>query len=83
LIPQQTAHGKGRGERGGKKRDAGFCQLLHLVQHAQVPINFWDSATKKRGKPHGVHGAGIRWAILDHAPPSLAAGWLQMGQNNF
>jgi hypothetical protein len=34
----------------------------------QVTINFWDSATKKRGKPHGVHGAEIRWAILDHAP---------------
>jgi hypothetical protein len=34
----------------------------------QVTINFWDSTTKKRGKPHGVHGAKIRWAILDHAP---------------
>jgi hypothetical protein len=30
----------------------------------QVTINFWDSATKKRGKPHGVHGAEIRWALL-------------------
>jgi hypothetical protein len=36
----------------------------------QVTIKFWDSATKKRGKPHGVHGAEIRWAILDHAPAS-------------
>jgi hypothetical protein len=34
----------------------------------QVTIRFWDSATKKRGKPHGVHGAEIRWAILDHEP---------------
>jgi hypothetical protein len=34
----------------------------------QVTIHFWDSATKKRGKPHGVHGAEIRWAILDHVP---------------
>jgi hypothetical protein len=32
----------------------------------QVTINFWDSATKKRGKPHGIHGAEIRWAILQH-----------------
>jgi hypothetical protein len=34
----------------------------------QLTINFWHSATKKRGKPHGVHGAKIHWAILDHAP---------------
>ena len=37
----------------------------------QVTINFWDSVSKKRGKPHGVHGAEIRWALLDHAPASV------------
>jgi hypothetical protein len=37
----------------------------------QVIIHFWDSLTKKRGKPHGVHGAEIRWAILDHVPLSV------------
>jgi hypothetical protein len=37
----------------------------------QVTIHFWDSVTKKRGKPHGVHGAEIRWAILDHEPASM------------
>jgi hypothetical protein len=37
----------------------------------QVTIRFWDSATKKRGKPHGVHGAEIRWALLDRAPESV------------
>jgi hypothetical protein len=37
----------------------------------QVTIRFWDSLTKKRGKPHGVHGAEIRWAILDHVPLSV------------
>jgi hypothetical protein len=36
----------------------------------QVTIHFWDSATKKRGKPHGVHGAEIRWALLDSPPVS-------------
>jgi hypothetical protein len=36
----------------------------------QVTIHFWDSGTKKRGKPHGVHGAEIRWALLDHPPVS-------------
>jgi hypothetical protein len=38
----------------------------------QVTIHFWDSATKKRGKPHGVHGAEIRWSIRDRAPASVA-----------
>jgi hypothetical protein len=38
----------------------------------QLTIHFWDSATKKRGKPHGVHGAEIRWAMLD-APPATEA----------
>jgi hypothetical protein len=37
----------------------------------QVTINFWDSATKKRGKPHGVHGAEIKWAVLDHLPANI------------
>jgi hypothetical protein len=37
----------------------------------QVTIRFWDSGTKKRGKPYGVHGAEIRWAILDHVPASV------------
>ena len=37
----------------------------------QVTIHFWDSATKKRGKPHHVHGAEIRWAVLDHPPAHL------------
>ena len=37
----------------------------------QVTIHFWDSATKKRGKPHGIHGAEVRWARLDHTPASI------------
>ncbi|MDR0550915.1 MAG: hypothetical protein LBG72_02725 [Spirochaetaceae bacterium] len=37
----------------------------------QVAIHFWDSVTKKRGKPHGVHGAEIRWALLDNPPRSV------------
>jgi hypothetical protein len=37
----------------------------------QITIHFWDSGTKKRGKPHGVHGAEIRWAMLDRAPVSV------------
>jgi hypothetical protein len=37
----------------------------------QVTIRFWDSLTKKRRKPRGVHGAEIRWAILNHVPLSV------------
>jgi hypothetical protein len=37
----------------------------------QVKINFWDSVTKKRGKAHGIHGAEVRWAALDHTPASI------------
>jgi hypothetical protein len=36
----------------------------------QLTIRFWDSITKKRRKPYRVHGAEIRWAILDHEPES-------------
>jgi hypothetical protein len=38
----------------------------------QVTIHFQDSVTKKRAKPHGVRGAELRWALLDHPPESVA-----------
>ncbi|MDR1222738.1 MAG: hypothetical protein LBL07_07675 [Tannerella sp.] len=34
-------------------------------------ILFWDLGSKSKAKPHGVHGAEIRWAILDHPPVSV------------
>jgi hypothetical protein len=37
----------------------------------QVTIHFWDRGSTSRAKPHGVHGAEIRWAILDHEPASV------------
>ena len=39
----------------------------------QVTIHFWDSVTKKRSKPHNIHGAEIRWAELDNPPASIEA----------
>lgn len=45
----------------------------------QVTIRFWDSATKKRGKPRGVHGAEIRWALLGRAPTSVE----ELSQSDF
>ncbi|MDR0562648.1 MAG: hypothetical protein LBG73_08155 [Spirochaetaceae bacterium] len=37
----------------------------------QVTLHFWDSGTKKRGKPHNVHGAEIRWSLLENPPESV------------
>jgi hypothetical protein len=34
-------------------------------------ILFWDFGSKSKAKPYGVHGAEIRWAMLDHAPLSI------------
>jgi hypothetical protein len=34
-------------------------------------ILFWDLGSKSKAKPHGVHGAEICWAILDHQPLSV------------
>jgi hypothetical protein len=34
-------------------------------------IAFWDVGSKSKAKPHGVHGAEIRWAILDRPPVSV------------
>jgi hypothetical protein len=36
-----------------------------------VIIRYIDSVTKKRGKAYGIHGAEIRWQLLDHAPTSV------------
>jgi hypothetical protein len=38
----------------------------------QLTIHFRDSVTKKRGKPHGIHGAEVRWALLESAPSSVS-----------
>ncbi|MDR2807697.1 MAG: hypothetical protein LBB43_01670 [Spirochaetaceae bacterium] len=34
----------------------------------RLALHFWDSATKRRGKPRGVHGAEIRWEIKEEPP---------------
>ncbi|MDR3334302.1 MAG: hypothetical protein LBT13_05375 [Treponema sp.] len=35
----------------------------------RVTVHFKDSGSSKRGKPKGVHGIELRWALLD-APPA-------------
>jgi hypothetical protein len=34
-------------------------------------ITYKDEGSEHRGKPHGVHGIEVRWAILDHPPVDL------------
>jgi hypothetical protein len=34
-------------------------------------INYKDEKSDRRGKPEGVHGIEIRWAMLDHADPDI------------
>jgi hypothetical protein len=37
----------------------------------RITIRFKDAVSTSRAKPKGVHGAEIRWAILDHFPLSV------------
>jgi hypothetical protein len=34
-------------------------------------ITYKDEGSEHRGKPRGVHGVEVRWAILDHPPADL------------
>jgi hypothetical protein len=38
----------------------------------RLAVNFRDSDSAAKGKPHGVHGAEFRWAILDAAPETVS-----------
>ena len=39
----------------------------------RLTIHFRDNGSLSNAKPAGVHGAEIRWGILDAAPPSIDA----------
>jgi hypothetical protein len=45
--------------------------MIDTVVIRCLSILFWELGSKSKAKPHGVHGAEIRWAILDHAPVSV------------
>ncbi|MDR1216484.1 MAG: hypothetical protein LBK25_07370 [Treponema sp.] len=34
----------------------------------QLSVHFWDEASKRRGKPKGVHGAEIHWEMRENEP---------------
>ncbi|WP_059370561.1 hypothetical protein [Treponema endosymbiont of Eucomonympha sp.] len=38
----------------------------------QISAHFRDSGSGRRGKPQGVHGAELRWSLLETAPVSIA-----------
>jgi hypothetical protein len=37
----------------------------------QIEVFYWDAVKGGRGKPEGVHGIEVLWAILDHEPTSV------------
>jgi hypothetical protein len=37
----------------------------------QLTIDFFDHGSKSHAKPHGIHGAEIRWEILNAAPVNI------------
>ncbi|MHC6203158.1 hypothetical protein ACYULU_08175 [Breznakiellaceae bacterium SP9] len=37
----------------------------------QITVYFQDEGSERRGKPTGVHGVELRWAILDHVPTDI------------
>jgi hypothetical protein len=45
--------------------------FIHTGTRRRLIINYKDEKSERRGKPEGVHGIEIRWAILDHADPDI------------
>jgi hypothetical protein len=37
----------------------------------QISVHFRDAGSDKRGKPVGIHGVELRWALLDNPPSSV------------
>jgi hypothetical protein len=35
---------------------------------AQLSVHFWDKASKRRGKPKGIHGVEFRWEMRENEP---------------
>jgi hypothetical protein len=42
--------------------------IVDISMIRQLTIDYFDFASKSHAKPHGVHGAEIRWEILHAAP---------------
>ncbi|MDR1368767.1 MAG: hypothetical protein LBJ72_01385 [Dysgonamonadaceae bacterium] len=37
----------------------------------RLGIHFFDHGSKSHAKPHGIHGAGIRWGLREEAPTDI------------
>jgi hypothetical protein len=46
--------------------------LIDTGTRRRIIVYYRDETSTRRGKPKGVHGIEIRWAILDHPPTSEA-----------
>jgi hypothetical protein len=43
-----------------------------VAQHRTLPIIYYkDEKSGRRGKPVGVHGIEVRWAVMDRPPASI------------
>jgi hypothetical protein len=62
-----TGKGGGRNPTPATYPDAGVNSSVIR----QLTIDFFDHGAKSHAKPHGIHGAEIRWGILDAAPVDI------------
>jgi hypothetical protein len=45
--------------------------LIGTGTRRRLIVHFRDERSERRGKPKGVHGIEVRWAILDHPPADI------------
>jgi hypothetical protein len=45
--------------------------IIDTGTRGRIIIYYKDEHSKRRGKPKGVHGIEVRWAVLDHPPKSM------------
>jgi hypothetical protein len=46
--------------------------FLNTSVRRRISVDYRDEGSGRRGKPSGVHGIEVRWAILDHPPASIS-----------
>jgi hypothetical protein len=45
--------------------------IINTGTRRRIIIGYKDEKSGRRGKPKGVHGIAVNWAILDHPPESI------------
>jgi hypothetical protein len=46
--------------------------FINTGTRRRFTITYQDEGSDRRGKPHGVHGVEVRWAILEHPPAVIS-----------